>query len=44
MGSIRYFLAILLLFFSEQSLALFLPGGVAQVTTDNADVTIDAGC
>jgi len=43
MRSKRYLIAIVLLIFSEQSLATFMPGGV-QVITDKAVVTNDVGC
>jgi hypothetical protein len=43
MKSIRYVLAILLLVFSGQSLALFMPDGV-HANTVTAVVSNDAGC
>ena len=43
MNLIKFFVAVLLLVFSSQSLALFMPGGV-QVNTDSDVVTNDVGC
>lgn len=43
MNLIKFFVAVLLLVFSSQSLALFMPGGM-QVNTDSDDVTNDVGC
>ena len=43
MRPIRYFLAILLLVFSGQSLAFFMPEGV-HANTVTAKVMNDAGC
>ncbi len=43
MDSIKFFLAVLLLIFSAQSLALFMPAG-DQLNTDDAVVFNDVGC
>ena len=43
MNLIKFFIAVLLLVYSSQSLALFMPAGV-QVNTDSAVVTNDVGC
>ena len=43
MALIRYLLAALLLLFSGQSLALFMPDGF-QLNTDVADVSTDGDC
>ncbi len=43
MGSIKYLLAVLLLVFSEQSLALFMPGGV-QINSDTVVASNNGGC
>lgn len=43
MRPIRYILAILLLVFSGQSMALFMPDGV-NVNTVTARVSNDVGC
>lgn len=44
MDSIRYLLAALLLFFSGQSLALFMPAGGVQINTEKAVIANDEGC
>ena len=44
MHAIRYFLAILLLFFSAQSLALFMPAGGMPTGTDRTATTNSEGC
>jgi hypothetical protein len=43
MSLIKFFIAVLLLISSSQSLALFMPAGV-QVNTDAAVVSNDVGC
>jgi hypothetical protein len=43
MNFIKFFIAVLLLVFSSQSLALFMPAGV-QINTDSEAVTNDVGC
>jgi len=43
MNLIKFFVAVLLLVFSSQSMALFMPGGV-QVNTDSDVVNNDVGC
>lgn len=43
MGSIRFFLAVLLLVFSGQSLALFMPAGF-QINTNETVVSNDEEC
>ena len=43
MRSIRFILATLLLMYSVQSLALFMPGGV-RGSADTVVVSNDAGC
>ncbi len=43
MNLIKLFIAVLLLVFSSQSMALFMPAGV-QVNTESAVVTNDVGC
>ena len=43
MNLIKFFVAVLFLVFSSQSLALFMPGGV-QVNTDSDVVSNDVGC
>ena len=43
MSLIKFFIAVLLLLSSSQSLALFMPAGV-QVNTDAAVVSNDVGC
>ena len=43
MSLIKFFIAVLFLVFSSQSLALFMPASV-QVNTDSAIVTNDVGC
>lgn len=43
MHSIKYIIATLLLIYSAQSLALFMPGKV-QVSVDTAVVSDEVGC
>ena len=43
MNSIKFFLSLLLLIFSDQSLALFMPEG-GQINTDETAVFNDVGC
>ena len=43
MNLIKFFIAVLLLVFSSQSSALFMPAGV-QVNTDEAVVSNEVGC
>jgi len=43
MSLIKFFIAVLLLICSSQSLALFMPAGV-QVETDTAVTSNDVGC
>ena len=43
MATVRYILAIFLLVYSQQSLALFMPGGV-QITSEMAVASNDGGC
>ena len=43
MNLIKFFIAVVLLVFSSQSFALFMPAGF-QVNTDEAVVSNDVGC
>ena len=43
MNFIKFFIAVLMLVFSSQSFALFMPAGV-QVNTDSVVVSNDVGC
>lgn len=43
MATVRYILAIFLLVYSQQSLALFMPGGV-QITSEITVASNDGGC
>ncbi len=43
MATVRYILAIFLLVYSQQSVALFMPGGV-QITSEMTVASNDGGC
>ena len=44
MSLIKFFIAVLLLISSHQSLALFMPADDVQVNIDTAVVSNDVGC
>ena len=44
MNLIKFFTASILLLFSSQSLALFMPAGSVQIKTEAATVVNEVGC